>query len=64
MTVFDVPKACIRAVQVSPVSKNKFVKYLLACRQHKDDYIIALRGFHKTASPATFYCSACTKPGN
>jgi len=38
MTVFDVPKACMNPVHVSPVSIYGFVKYLLACRN-----IISLR---------------------
>ena len=32
MTVFDVPKACMNPVHVSPVSIYGFMKYLLACR--------------------------------
>jgi hypothetical protein len=32
MTVFDVPKACMNPIHVSPVCIYGFMKYLLACR--------------------------------
>jgi len=62
MTVFDVPKACMNAVHVSPVSIYGFVKYLLACRKHLVDRIISLRvevSAHKIVWPRHYFIPVC-----